>query len=84
MGKAGFVVHGDLASLVPVAPAEPGPHPDDVDPRDALESAVAATADLLVAMRRRGADVERLEAENAKLRTKRKLLKRRLRAAEDD
>ena len=71
-------------SLVPVAPAEPGPHPDDVDPRDGLESAVAATAELLVAMQRRGADVERLEAENAKLRKKRKLLKRRLRAAEDD
>ena len=82
--KAGYVVHGDLASLVPVAPAEPGPHPDDVDPRDGLESAVAATAELLVAMQRRGADVERLEAENAKLRKKRKVLKRRLRAAEDD
>ena len=25
--KAGYVVHGDLASLVPVAPAEPGPAP---------------------------------------------------------
>jgi hypothetical protein len=82
--KAGYVVHGDLASLVPVAPTEPGPHPDDVDPREALESAVAATAELLVAIQRRGADVERLEAENAKLRKKRKLLKRRLRAAEDD
>ena len=81
---AGYVVHGDLASLVPVAPAEPGPHPDAVDPRDGLESAVAATAELLVAMQRRGADVQRLEAENAKLRKKRKVLKRRLRAAEDD
>ena len=82
--KAGYVVHGDLASLVPVAPAEPGRHPDDVDPRDGLESAVAATAELLVAMQRRGADVERLQAENARLRKKRTLLKRRLRAAEDD
>jgi hypothetical protein len=82
--KAGYVVHGDLASLLPVAPAEPGPHPDDVDPRDGLESAVAATAELLVELQRRGTDVERLEAENAKLRKKRKRLKRRLRAVEDD
>ena len=81
---AGYVVHGDLASLVPVAPAEPGPHPDAVDPRDGLESAVAATAELLVEMQRRGADVERLEAENARLRKKRKRLKRRLKAVEDD
>jgi hypothetical protein len=35
-------------------------------------------------MQRRDADVERLEAENAKLRKKRKLLKHRLRAAEHD
>ena len=81
---AGYVVHGDLASLVPGAPAERGPHPDDVDPRDGLESAVAATAELLVEMQRRGADVERLEADNARLRTKRKRLKRRLRDAAAD
>ena len=82
--KAGYVVHGDLVSLVPVAPAEAGPHPDDVDPRDGLESAAAATAELLVELQRRGADLERLEAENARLRRKRKRLKRRLKAAEDD
>ena len=82
--RAGYAVHGDLASLVPVAPAEPAPHPDDVDPRDVLESATAATAELLVELQRRGADVERLEAENARLRRKRKRLKRRLRVAEDD
>jgi hypothetical protein len=77
---AGYVVHGDLASLVPVAPAEPGPHPDDVPPRDQVDSAVAATAELLLEVQRGRVELARLEADNARLRTKRKLLKRRLRA----
>ena len=63
---------------------EAGPHPDDVDPRDRLDSAVAATAELLLEVQRARADVARLEAENAKLRKKRKRLKRRLRAATDE
>jgi len=49
-----------------------------------LDSATAATAELLVEVQRRGAAVERLEAENARLRKKRKLLMRRLKAAADD
>ena len=82
--KAGYDVQGDLASLVPVAPEEDGPHPDDVHPRDGLDSAVAATAELLLEVQRGRADVARLDAENEKLRKKRKRLKRRLRAATDE
>lgn len=82
--KAGYDVRGALASLVPVAPGEEGPHPDDVHPRDGLEAAVAATAELLVEVQRSRADVTRLEAENAKLRKKRKRLKHRLRAVTDE
>ncbi len=82
--KAGYDVRGALASLVPVAPGEDGPHPDDVHPRDGLDAAVAATAELLLEVQRSRADVTRLEAENAKLRKKRKRLKRRLRAATDE
>ena len=65
--QAGYDVRGDLASLVPVAPAGPGPHPDDVDPRDQVDSAVAATAELLLEVQRCRAEVARLEAENARL-----------------
>jgi hypothetical protein len=82
--RAGYDVRGALASLVPVAPGEDGPHPDDVHPRDALDSAVAATAELLLVVQRSRADVLRLEAENAMLKKKRKRLKRRLRAATDE
>ena len=82
--KAGYDVRGALASLVPVAPGEDGPHPDDVHPRDGLDSAVAATAELLLAVQWSRADVTRLEAENAKLKKKRKRLKSRLRAATDE
>jgi hypothetical protein len=77
---AGYAVHGDLASLVPVAPVEPGPHPDDVPARAQVDSAVAATAELLLEVQRGRGELARLEADNARLRTKRKLLKRRLRA----
>ena len=65
-------------SLVPVAPAEPGPHPDDVTRRDQVDSAVAATAELLLEVQRGRGEVARLEADNARLRRKRKRLKRRL------
>ena len=77
--RAGYDVRGDLRSLVPVAPEEEGPHPDDVEPCDELDSAVAATAELLLEVQRGRADLARLEAENAKLRKKHKRLKRLLR-----
>lgn len=44
----GYVVHGDLAELVPELPAEGRPAPDEVDPEETTAAAVAAIADLLV------------------------------------
>jgi len=79
--KAGYVVHGDPADLVPVAPAGPTPHPDDVDPRDQVSSSVDATAGLLLEVRRCHAEIARLEKEAAKHKKRRKALKRRLRRA---
>jgi hypothetical protein len=82
--RAGYDVRGALASLVPVAPGEAGPHPDDVHPRDGLDAAVAATAGLLLEVQRCRAEVTRLERENDRLSQKRKRLKRRLRTATDE
>ena len=77
-------MRGDVTSLVPVAPAEQGPHPDDVPATDQVESAVAATAKLLLEVQRGRSEVARLEADNDRLRRKRKLLKRRLRDTAPD
>ncbi len=82
--KAGYTVHGDPADLLPLRPAGPTRHPDDVDPREQVHVAAAATAELLVEVRRAREEAARLEAENAELRRKRKRLKRRLRAATTD
>ncbi len=81
---AGYVVHGDVTELVPVAPAQRSPHPDEVDPRAQVRSAAAATAELLVELQRTRADVARLEAEAKQSRKRRKALKERLRAATGD
>ena len=82
--KAGYVVHGDLADLVP----EPFPgatrHPDVVDAVGQVASATAATAELLVELQRHRDEVARLETDNARLRRKRKRLRRRLKAATGD
>jgi hypothetical protein len=82
--KAGYSVHGDLEDLVPVAPAGPTRHPDDVDPVAQVESAAAATAELLVDLQRHRDEVARLQSDNARLRRKRKRLRKRLRAATGD
>ncbi len=82
--RAGYTVHGDLADLLPARPPGPTRHPDDVDPRAQVQVAAAATAELLVEVRRAREQAARLEAENADLRRKRKKLKRRLRAATTD
>lgn len=79
--RAGYVVHGDPAELVPVAPAGATPDPDDVDPLALVDSSAAATAGLLLEVQRCHAELARLEAEVARHRKRRKALKRRLRLA---
>ncbi|NUR07518.1 MAG: hypothetical protein HOQ22_12430 [Nocardioidaceae bacterium] len=78
--RAGYPVHGDLADLLP-KPGAPGPHPDDVDTTRQVESAVAATAELLVEVHRGRSEIARLEAERRRLKKRRKVLKRRLQQA---
>jgi hypothetical protein len=79
--KAGYAVHGDLADLVPVGTAEQAPDPDDVSATSTVDSAVNATAELLLRIAHDRALIDRLERENATLNKKRKRLKRRLRAS---
>jgi hypothetical protein len=81
--KAGYDVRGDVTELVPVAPASERRHPDDVDLRAEVDAAATATAGLLLEVDRGRGEVARLESENAKLRKKRKRLKRRLKEAAD-
>ncbi len=81
--RAGYTVHGDLTGLVPARP-HPRRHPDDVDRLDQVESAAAATAELLLEVQRGRSEIARLEKDNAALARKRKRLKRRLKAAADD
>ncbi len=82
--RAGYVVHGDLADLEPVAAPRSAPHPDEVDPRAQVDVAAAATAELLVEVQRGREEIARLEVERDRQRTKRKRLKRRLRALTGD
>ncbi len=76
--RAGYSVHGDLQQLVPTPPAEPSPHPDDVDPRAQVATAAAAIAELLVELERTQGRVEQLASDKRTLKKKRKKLKRRL------
>ena len=83
--KAGYDVHGDLAALVPVAargagaaPRRRRPAASQVDVRRRRDRRAAAGG-----AARPASEVARLEADNARLRRKRKLLKRRLSAATD-
>ncbi len=83
LDKAGYDVRGDPAELVPVPPPGGGPHPDEVDLRVQVDTAVTSTAGLLLEVDRARSEVARLDAENATLRKKRKRLKRRLKDATD-
>jgi hypothetical protein len=82
--RAGWAVHGRLTDLLPALPDGRPPHPDDVEPGDQVETAVAATAELLIELQRSRADVTRLETENEGLRRKRRKLRKRLRSATSD
>jgi hypothetical protein len=82
--KAGYVVHGDLADLVPAPYPGATRHPDVVDAVGQVASATAATAELLVELQRHRDEVARLETDNARLRRKRKRLRRKLKAATGD
>jgi hypothetical protein len=49
LAAAGYVVHGDLAELVPAASSgEAGPHPDEVSTEHRLELALEVAAELLI------------------------------------
>jgi hypothetical protein len=49
--RSGYDVVGDLAELVPAAPPEPGPHPDDVNAGALVDAAVETIAGLAAALR---------------------------------
>jgi hypothetical protein len=71
--KAGYVVHGDLAHLVPALPRETVAHPDEVTPRTReteVEAAATAIAALLL-------DLEAAEARAAERDEKRRSWKKR-------
>lgn len=68
--QAGWTVHGNLADLVPLAPAEPGPHPDTVDPQVQVTVAADVVAALLL-------DLEAARAQAADVDTKRRSWKKR-------
>ena len=81
--KAGYTVHGDPADLVP-APARPDPAPRRRRPPRQVHVATAATAELLVEVRRAREEAPGWRPRTRELRRKRKRLKRRLRAATTD
>lgn len=68
--RAGWTVHGDLADLVPTAPAEPGAHPDSVD----VHAQVAIAADVVAALL---LDLEAAQAEVADVEARRRSWKKR-------
>ena len=68
--RAGWTVHGDLADLVPTAPAEPGAHPDSVD----VHAQVAVAADVVAALL---LDLEAAQAEVADVEARRRSWKKR-------
>ena len=82
--RVGYPVHGSLEDLLPTEPTGLTPHPDEVDPAGQVAVAATATAELLVEEQRGRAEVVRLEAENRRLRKRRKLLKRRLKETAGD
>jgi len=76
--RAGWTVHGDVRRLVPTPPAHPGPHPDDVDPAAALDSAAAVMAEMLLGVHADRQRIAELEDERRHLKKKRKSLRRKL------
>jgi hypothetical protein len=82
--KAGYVVHGRLEDLLPVAPDHGSPHPDLVDCRAQLQTATAATADLLMEVQRGRREIHRLQTADAKHEKRQRKLRGRLRRALGD
>jgi hypothetical protein len=68
--RVGWTVHGDLTDLAPVAPGEPGPHPDRVD----VHAQVAVAADVVAALL---LDLEAAHAEAADVEARRRSWKKR-------
>jgi hypothetical protein len=68
--RAGWTVHGDLTDLVPVAPVEPGAHPDAVD----VHAQVAVAADVVAALL---LDLEAAHTEAADAEARRRSWKKR-------
>jgi len=79
--SAGYTVHGDLTELIPTPPAQPAPHPDEVDIQAEVTTASAVVADLLVEVDRLQSEVAGLESDKKSAKKKRKLLKRQLAGA---
>lgn len=80
----GYRVHGDVADLVARPPETPSRHPDVVDPDGQLAATAQVVADLLVDVARSRARTGALEDDNARLRRKRKVLRRRLKRSDDN
>ncbi len=71
--RAGYVVHGDLADLVPVRPAQASPHPDAADAAAQVDVAAAVVAELLLDL---AAVREEAAAKDAKRRSWKKRAKK--------
>jgi hypothetical protein len=81
--RAGWAVHGDVRRLVPVAPTEPAPHPDEVDRDAEVAKAAAVVAEMLLELQRTRRRVDELVEERKTLKKKRKSLKKKLAALRD-
>ncbi|MGN6576823.1 MAG: hypothetical protein ACTHKG_14170 [Nocardioides sp.] len=62
LDRAGYVVHGDLADLVPGAPAAVDRHPDEVTPAAQVELAAEIVAELLLDLARAQKDAAAKDA----------------------
>jgi hypothetical protein len=62
LDRAGYVVHGDLADLVPAAPDPVDRHPDEVAPGAQVELAAEVVAELLLDLARAQEDVAAKDA----------------------
>jgi hypothetical protein len=74
----GYDVRGEVADLIPLAPAKATLSPDEVPAKERLKTTTDALADVLVEVARLREHNERLEIRNTKLVKKRKKLKRKL------
>jgi hypothetical protein len=78
--RAGYVVHGDLADLVPVRPEQEPPHPDSADAAAQVDVAAGVVAELLLDLAAAREDVAAKDAKRRSWKKRAKKLADRLAA----